>query len=244
MKVITTVHEEGFEQYGHRWIEGMANWPAGTDFVMYAEGFETEAVRCKRVEDLPALEAFKARFRGYRPVSWEFDIVRFANKVFAAIDAFYDEDGLCVWLDADCITYAPIPEGYVESLLGDAFLGLFRRVGYHTETGFWVMDGSHPEKRAFFDTWQQWYESGRFKELTQWHDCTTLDATVRLFEKDERITVANLSGEFAKDIHPMARADLGRFIDHTKGVDRKRLGYSIENRHRIGDSPYQLNDTR
>lgn len=230
MRVVTTVHKAGFEQYGHRWVEGVRNWPAGTEFVMYAEGFATEAVRCKRVEDLPALVAFKTKYAHYKPLNWQWDIVRFANKVYAARDAFYDFDGIGVWLDCDAVTYNPLPEGYVESLLNGAFMGLFKRTGYHSETGFWVMDCSHQRKKTFFDAWLAWFEEGAFKMLPEWHDCTTLDATVARFEKEGLIRTVSLSQGHEREMHPLVLSDLGQFIDHLKGR-RKTLTHSPENPH-------------
>jgi hypothetical protein len=230
MRVITTVHKAGFEQYGHRWVESIKNWPKA-EFVMYAEGFATEAVVCKRVEDLPRLEAFKAKYSHYRPLSWQWDIVRFSNKVYAAYDAFYDYEGIGVWLDCDVVTYRPIPDGYVESQLKGEFLALFKRIGYHSETGFWVMDCSHPQKKAFFDAWLAWFEHGGFKLLPEWHDCTTLDGTIAHFEKQGLIKTVSLSQGHEKDMHPISKADLGRYIDHCKG-NRKADGFSPENSFR------------
>lgn len=231
MKVVTTVHKAGFEQYGYKWIESIKNWPKA-EFIMYAEGFEPEGVEFKRCEDLPRLVEFKAKHKGYIPPSWHFDIVRFSNKVFAAYDAFYDYDGVCVWLDADCETYKPISEEFIRSQLPEgAFMSLLKRVGMFTETGFWMMDGKHPEKQAFMDTWLQWFESGKFKMLNNWHDCTTLDMTIRMFEKDGRVENHNLSGNYVKDRHPMAKIELGKYIDHVKG-SRKELGFSPENKYR------------
>jgi len=167
----------------------------------------------------------------YVPPSWEFDIVRYSNKVFAAYDAFYDYDGLCVWVDADCVTYRKLPKTVIERQLPEGhFMAQFRRAGYHVETGFWMMDGSHPEKQAFLDTWIKFFEEGHFMQLRQWHDCTTLDATSKLFEKDGRVKIHNLSGEFAKDMHPLCHVELGSYIDHCKSMGRKALGYSPENK--------------
>jgi hypothetical protein len=227
MKVATTVHKDGYAQYGYRWVESMANWPKA-EFVMYSEGFDPPC-DFKRVEAMDRLEAFKRKFACYVSPSWEFDIVRFSNKVFAAYDAFYDYDGLCVWLDADCVTYKKLPSKVIERQLPkDAFMAQFRRAGYHVETGMWLMDGKHPEKKVFLDTWVQWFETGHFKDLRQWHDCTTLDATSKLFERDGRVVIHNLSGEFSKDMHPMSKVELGKYIDHCKGR-RKTLGFSPEN---------------
>lgn len=231
MKVVTTVHDAGFRAYGHRWIDSVSNWPAGTDFVMYAEGFQPMNVPYVDCAALWRLNAFKERHAAYRPPSWRFDIVRFAHKVFAAHHALYEHEGIGVWLDADCVTYQSIPEGYIEAQLGDAYFAHFRRTAHYTETGMWIVNCAHPEHRAFMDTWLNWFETDAFKRLPEWHDCTTLDATLRLFERDGRITTKSLSGEFERDMHPMAKADIGRYVDHCKGA-RKELGRSPENLHR------------
>jgi hypothetical protein len=226
MRVVTTVHKAGFEEYGHRWVDSMANWP-GAEFVMYAEWFSTDKVKCVDVDSVQRLAAFKQAHQAYRAPSWRFDVVRFSNKVFAAYDALYDYDGIGVWLDADAVTYKPVPEGYVEEQLGDAYLAHFKREGWYTETGLWLMNCAHPQHKAFMDRWLQWFESGAFIKLHEWHDCTTLDATIKL----TGVPARSLSGEFDRDMHPMAKADFGRFVDHCKGA-RKALGHSPENEHR------------
>lgn len=231
MKVVTTCHKAGFDQYGHRWLESIKNWPAGTRFEFYAEGLEAESLAHSFLAMPERCNAFKEAHKNYKAPSWRYDIVRFSNKVFAAYDAFYDYDGIGVWLDADAVTYKPIPEGYVQEQLGGAFFAHFKRADWYTETGLWIMDCSHPEKKAFLDTWVNWFESGAFKTLHEWHDCTTLDATLKLFLKDGRITTKSLSGEFERVMHPMAKADFAKYVDHCKG-NRKALGHSPENTYR------------
>lgn len=230
MRVITTVHKAGFEQYGERFLEGMKLWP-DNEFVMYAEGFDPPCSN-KRNESLIRLEAIKAKYSHYKPLNWKWDVLRFANKVYAAYDAFYDYTGLGVFVDCDCVTYNGIPSGYVESLLTEgAYLGLFKRTGLYTETGFWVVDCSHPNHKSFLDSWLAEYESGDFKSLREWHDCMTMDRVVQRFERSGLIKTVSLSQGFEKDMHPMAKADIGKYIDHCKG-NRKAKGFSPENEFR------------
>jgi hypothetical protein len=54
-----------------------------------------------------------------------------------------------------------------------------------------------------------------------------LDAAIRL----TGVPTFNLSGEFHKDMHPMAKTELGQYIDHCKGP-RKIKGKSPENKNR------------
>lgn len=232
MRVISTVHKAGWDSYGARWLEGLKFWPKDTEFILYTEGFDLDDKRVKsvRIETLPRAQAFKASYKHYVPLTWRWDIVRFSNKVFATYDALYDYKGKAVWLDADCITYAQLPDGYVEKMLPDgAYMAMFKRSGWQTETGFWVMDCSHLQHQRFLDMWIKWIESGSFKTLDQWCDASTLDATVRAFEKAELIETVSLSGEWHKEEHPMAKVELARYIDHLKGELRKKAGKSTEN---------------
>lgn len=223
MRVVTTAPKD--VAYTARWLEGRKFWP-DAEFVFYTEGYTVDCPG-KDFADLPEFSEWKAKHQGYVPPNWQWDVVRYAHKVFAAIDALYDYDGVGVWLDADCVTYKPIPEGYVEGLVKDVYLACFQRTGLYTETGMWVMDCSHPKHREFLDYWRGWYLGERFTVLPQWHDCYTLDYTIRAVD----VPVRNLSGEFAKDMHPMAKADIGKYVDHCKGP-RKVKGFSPENKHR------------
>lgn len=232
MRLVTTCNREGYERYAHRVLDGWHHWPAGTELHWYVEGFTLPKDRPESIieistDKLQALQTFKLRHGGFVPPNYLFDVVRFSHKVFAAADALQDYKGIGVWMDADVVTKADIPAGYVETLVKDAYLAMFKRRGMYTETGFWVMDCAHEQHESFLGVWTDWYESGAFRGLQNWTDCETLDATVRKFERQDLIRTVSLSGEFEKDMHPMAKAPLSAYLDHCKG-NRKDLGYSPE----------------
>lgn len=226
MRVITTCTKDSLAAYGHRWLDSRKNWPAGTDFRFYTEGFTVDCPG-KDFEELREFSAWKRRHRNYIPPSWRYNVVAYAHKVFAAIDALYDYDGIGVWLDADCVTYKPVPDGFVDDLLQGNYLAHFKRPGLYTETGMWIMDCAKPEHRGFLDAWRDMYLTDRFKLLQQWTDCHTLDATIRA----SGISTTDLSGEFGKHMHPMALTEIGKYIDHQKGP-RKSMAKSPENKFR------------
>ena len=233
MRVVTTCHAAGLAEYGHRWLDSRKNWPEGTEFWFYKEGYELpgEGMVVRDLNDDATLMAWKRKMRHYVAPGWQWDVVKFAHKVFAVYDAFRDYDGIGVWMDADCVTYKPIPAGLIERQVAGAYLACYQRVGMYTETGFWVMDCSHPSHKAFMDSWRDWYLGEQFKALPQWHDCMTLDYNIRRFQKAGELPIKSLSGEHAKSMHPQALSALGQYIDHCKGP-RKELGVSAENRHR------------
>ena len=231
MRLVTTCHKEGFERYGHRILETWHHWPLGTELWWYTEGFtlpETPGIVQISVDKLQGLQTVKLKYDKYVPPNYLYDVVRFANKVYAACDALSDYKGIGVWLDADCVVRKDIPAGFIEGHLPRwAYMAMLKRKGMYTETGFWIMDCSHPMHEEFLQTWAHWYDSGAFQGLANWTDCETLDATVRKFEKKQMITTVSLSGEHEKDMHPLAKIPLGAYIDHLKG-NRKDLGYSPE----------------
>lgn len=233
MRVVTTAHKEGFDKYGHRLLETWKNWPREAELYFYAEGFDIPETPGVVQKPLPYdLAGFKDKYAHYQPASYLFDVTRFAHKVFTAVDALFDYKGIGVWLDADCVTFEKIPENLIrDSLPRGHYMAMFKRAGMYTETGFWIMDCSHPQHQEFLVSWKDWYLSHSFKQLENWTDCETLDATVRKFEREGLIKTHSLSGKHEKDMHPMAKSELGKYIDHCKG-DRKEAGVSPENKNR------------
>jgi len=130
-------------------------------------------------------------------------------------------------LDADAVTYAQLPRGLMQSYVANHYVACFQRLGMHTETGMIVFDCSHELHKPFMDAWRAWYLTDAFKKLHMWTDCHTFDATGRQLQ----VPAHNLSGEHSKTMHPMASAEIGRYIDHQKGL-RKDLAKSPENAYR------------
>mgnify|MGYP001032178269 CR=1 FL=1 len=232
MRLVTTCNKDGFDRYGHRVLEGWKHWPAGTELWWYTEGFslpkdKPDGIVEIDIASLPRLADFKARHASYVAPSYLYDVVRFSNKVFAMKAALENYDGIGVWMDADCVTRKDIAPGYIEGHLQGAYAAMFKRRGMYTETGFWIVDCSHPAHKDFMGMWGAWYEKDSFKNLANWTDCETLDATARKFERDGKVKIVSLSGKHENDMHPMAKTELGKVIDHCKGA-RKAKGFSPE----------------
>ena len=229
MRLVTSCTGKHFEEYAHRLFDTFKFFPKGTELWWYTEGFtlpKQDGIVQIDIASLAELSAFKAKYDTFKPPNYLFDVVRFSNKVFAANDALKDYQGIGGWIDADCVIQKDIPDGYIEGHLQGTYIALLQRRGMYSETGFWIADCTNPVHRDFQRMWEQWYLSDAFKGLSNWTDCETLDATIRRFQKDG-LKVTNLSGEHAKDTHPLAKIPLGRYIDHCKGR-RKALGYSPE----------------
>ena len=155
MRVVTTANKAGLDEYGQRWLDSRKNWPKGTEFWWYTEGYDaagrqtTDDIVRRDFADLSVFSAWKERYKDYKPPGWAYNVVGYAHKVFAAAHALYDFDGIGVWCDSDCVTYKHIPKGLIERQVDGVYLACYQRTGMWTETGFWVMDCSHPEHRPF-----------------------------------------------------------------------------------------------
>lgn len=232
MRFVTTCHKAGFENYGSRLLEGWHHFPKETELWWYVENFdlpETERVVSKDITQITDLMSFKERHKDYLAPEFDMDVVRFSHKVYAAIDALRDYDGIGGWIDADCVPFNDIPYSLLQDMLGDAYVACFQRPGSYTETGFWLVNCSHKEHKPFMNLWRAWYDQDAFIQLPGWTDCHTFDATVYR----SKIKVNNLSGKYGNDpsLHPMAKTEIAKYIDHCKG-ERKDQGYSSENEYR------------
>lgn len=183
------------------------------------------------VGDLADFAAWKLRHAGFVAPSWKFEVVKFANKMFAFADATRDYKGVAVWLDADCVTYRDIPPGLIEDTVKDAYIAHFGRPGRWTETGMFVVDCAHPVHAEFWQWIREVYLNDRYKPLHHWTDCFVLDAAIKVFAGKGAIKAHNLSGKWENDGHPMAKTEWGKYFDHLKGF-RKELGRSDENKWR------------
>lgn len=168
------------------------------------------------------LPEFKAR-HAHRPTeNYRFDAVRFAHKV-AAIELAYrvGEGDVLIWIDADCVTHAPVDAGWLSGLLGSADFGYLKRAKKYSETGF-MMFRRGPACDRLIASVVDLYRSDRLFDLAEWHDCWAIDH-VR-----ERIVInsVSLSGDAENTGHPLVNGPLGERLDHLKGK-RKAAGKSM-----------------
>lgn len=236
--------------YGQRWLDGRKHWPAGTEFYWYTEGYDLpfQADELQMIEqagtgntdgwvtrkDCNAITDFanwKLRHAGYVAPSWKFEVVKFAHKMFAFMDATANFDGVGVWCDADCEAYRKIPDGLLESKVVTDYIAIYDRPGRWTETGFFIVNCAHPAHEEFWAFVRDVYLNDRYRPLHHWTDCFILDAAIKKFTEAGRITVCSLSGDKHKQGHPMAHTELGKYLDHAKG-ERKEEGKSPENKFR------------
>lgn len=167
------------------------------------------------------LPEFKQRHRHRPTQNYRFDAVRFAHKV-AAIEQAYriGTTDVLVWMDADCVTHAPVTQEWLAGMLGDADFGYLRRTRKYPECGFMLIRRNHAGA-SLVASLVELYRSDQLFTLAEWHDSWAIEHIRRQLG----ILCVSLSGDAEDTGHPLVNGPLGAKLDHLKGK-RKAEGRS------------------
>lgn len=222
--VCTTYARRHWESHAKRCVETFRkHWPESVPLLQY-----DDAALEERSSWLPA---FKQRHRGRPTVNFKFDAVRFAHKIaaieLAAKGAIESGAGVLIWMDADCITHAPVTTIWLTHLLGEGdFAYLSRAPRKYPECGF-MMFRLDERGLAFIRAIVREYETDGLFAMAEWHDSWVIDIVRERFERMGKLRCVSLSGAGSRTPHPLVNGPLGAKLDHLKG-SRKSEGRSRE----------------
>jgi hypothetical protein len=197
-------------------------------------------------KEQPVLKEFiernknNSRLTKWQPQQYkfEYDAIRFSYKVFACIDAYQKTKPDMLWfLDADLVTFEKIPMSWLEHIIPDSaftsYLGRPKK-GF-SETGYYAFNTTHKYADEFFKRWEQYYAEDLFFNIQKgflnhfpiagYTDSFTFDAVRLEMEqagniKNEDLNDGRWSGD-RKARHPFINSELGQYMDHMKGYERK-----------------------
>ena len=185
--------------------------------------------------------------------SFLWDAVRFSNKVFCVINAVRNSPGYdyVLWVDADTFTFRPVPLNFLGSLLPTetmlTFLGRERYAlqdgGKYPECGFVGYNLHHPNIKEFITEWEKLYMTDEIFQLLEWHDSFVFWHLARKFQEKYHIQVNDIGyGKNVKGHHVFINSELGLYMDHMKGGDRKEIGTSARSdlRAPMKDAPANI----
>ena len=268
IKVITSYKPGTWNDYAKRAVDSvLEHWPADTDVAVYHEAQAQDVFDHPRVQWLdvhevqPALLDFKNKHKddpvangeieeipngvrrpGPMPTkgSFQWNAVRFANKVFCVTHAVKSSPGYdyIIWLDADTYSFRPMPKDFLEQLLpGDTMLTYLGRQnpdlkdgGKDPECGFVGYNLNHPEIQNYNNEWENMYVTDDVFKLTLgWTDCSTLWHLSKLYQKEKNVKVNDIGYmKRVKGHHVFINSELGLYMDHFKG-NRKISKKSAKN---------------
>ena len=265
IKVLTSYKPGTWNEYAKRAVDSvLQHWPDDVQVAVYHEAQPSDVFDHPRVEwhDVhevqPELLKFKNKYKddpvangeiqeipnGIRRVgpmpakgSYQWNAVRFANKVFCVTHALKTSPGYdyVIWLDADTYSFRPMPKDFLIKLLpDDTMLTYLGRTnpdlgdgGKDPECGFVGYNLKHPEIQNYTVDWENMYINDTvFKLRDGWTDCSTLWHLSKLYQKERNVKVNDIGRwKGVKGHHVFINSELGLYMDHFKG-NRKSEGKS------------------
>jgi len=243
--VVTTWGEQHWDLYAKRSVQSIIdNWPKDTQKFFYPDNISqqieaenTSYFSLKEVQ--PTFADFAERHKNSVLVKTKmaeatdnkfvFDVVRFAHKVYAVIDAAERANTeQLIWIDADTVTYKTIPQEWLDHIAPlnkfTTFIGRPKK-GY-SECGFVSYNLASLHAQEFFARWKDYYESDKWNTLKGFTDCHTYDAVRTQMVTEGKISDNDLNdGRFLGyrgSKHPFVNSELGDYMDHLKG-ERKDI---------------------
>lgn len=260
ISVVTSCSASGWNEYGHAFVRSFEEfWPLEVDYYLVSEDRGQLPIgggRCRVIDLLECRDAdrFLRRHRddkrasgherlptdvGWTPnkiaagYNFRYDAFRFAKKVFAIAQvAQIVGHGRLFWVDADVVTFAPVPVALLERLLPESTaLCCLDRGAYHSECGFVGYRLDHPRAREFIAAFAGLYASDEVFGLQEWHDSWVFDWLRR------KMKVPSVAIPHRDRRHPFVNSELGQYMDHKKGA-RKQAGTRRSELRINRDVPY------
>lgn len=229
VEVVTSFSREGYFLYGQRCVESyMQHWtfPLLTylDTPMYVEGttplltrnlpgwrdtIRTLAYENKDAEK-PASFLWNARRYAVKPFIWHHAAKRLGS-------------GILVWIDADTIITAPVPDGFFVDLLGGADVAYLGRGPMHPENGCVVF--RVPEALPLLAWCRKMFEQRRYAAWKDgWTDCHALRHGLAAVPVKARDLTSHAHPEWRSSVDAFALSPFAPYMIHLKGARQKREG--------------------
>ena len=246
--ITTTWGQKHWNVYAKRCVESInKHWPDQVQKFFYPDDI-TQQIDMPNVhyynlkQSQPELQQFIDRNQNHPMIiermknplrsAFEYDAIRFSYKVYCMLDAAERcETDVLIFIDADTVTYKPIPIEWLDHIAPQdkftTFLGRPKK-GF-SETGFITFNLALPDSQKFFSRWREYYKKDLWQGLKGFTDSFTYDAA-RLDTTDRSLDNDLNDGRYLGyrgSKHPFVNSELGDYMDHLKG-DRKDIQSSVE----------------
>ena len=231
--VVTSFTEEGYLRYGASFVSSFLEfWPRDIRLTVYYEGTDfpiSPRINWVPIERVKHHDEFMSKLRfplmtghiGGGRYDIDYD-ARMGRKAFIQMHSMREFGGKVFWIDADVVTFAPVPVDFLDRCLPDEKFNchLGRDGWYFTESGFIGFNADHPIAEDFARRYLNTFLSGVVFTLRGWHDCFVFDAVRQSFGNPEPF--ANLAAHLPHGtMHPFVNCELGRYMDHRKGAHKE-----------------------
>ena len=155
-----------YERVGNYMLRSWAkNWSPFFHLTVYTEDvipFEHERIHYETLDQFADLNVFLNEKHSNSRCGM------FGKKSWPIMNNLIPNSGKLVWVDADVITEGRITPFWIDHLIGDKFsahLGVPQNEFYSVETGFFIINRSHPSKELFRTKYTNIYMERDFSKM-------------------------------------------------------------------------------
>lgn len=225
--IITSFNESYWHTIGQDSVASWQRyWPEPLTLTCFVEEFDMPLQpRCRAVPWTvldQRYHAFQASDQGAR-------VKTFAKKAYCVMHQWrHSQADRLIWVDADVMTHASIPQGFLEGLCDHdtlvTYMGVNHwhqdRLWHSAESGVFVVNLRHQLFDAFATRYEQRYDQHQYQDLRRFYDGEVLGAVC--WEFASKAQVRDLCHGLGKDYKtPMKHTVLGKYLHHHKSKHSK-----------------------
>lgn len=230
---VTSFHQEGYEKYGKRFLDGYAkHFPKACNLYVFTENVTSELPKYDNIHYLDLLGLndmtdFIDRWKDVDEVNgiidnhidYRYQGVRFSKIIFALTSMVdFDTDWL-IRIDSDIIVNEKIT---IEELTAHLDCGkdclahyMGRKDWHHSETSFMAFNMLHKLTKEFLEDFKWMYTSGEVFKLDEYTDSWVFD-TLREQGEEQGVYFHNMSKD-KPGMDVWEQTWLGEYMEHLKG---------------------------
>jgi len=231
---ITTFNQDYYDQLANKMVETYLEfWPKNVPLYCYTEDMKLP-VQAENLREIDVYEACNPELQSYLDYIGKHFSRGFAYKAFAWVHACrtLDVDQI-IYLDADSVTYRPVTEAWLDSILPTnkiaAYMGVTMNKGkwrgsnvQHADTGVYWFNRRHAYADTFVNRYEDIYISREVDNRDRFPKPNDAYVFADCVVEAERNGVENIDFHPERTAHsPLKETILGKYFRHFKGARKK-----------------------
>jgi len=212
-----------YEKVGNYMLRSWAkNWSPFFHLTVYTEDiipFDHERIHCESLSQFTELSAFLKEEHSNSRCGM------FGKKSWPIMHNLVPNEGKLIWIDADVITEGRITPQWIEALISNNFsahLGVPQYGYYSVETGFFIINRSHPSKELFRTKYRNIYMKRDFSNMHKPFDGDSFGRCVtECVAEDPKFSYNELSPKPDKVLSPFNKR-FKRVMWHLKAKHKEK----------------------
>lgn len=231
---ITTFNQDYYDQLANKMVETYLEfWPKNVPLYCYTEEM-TLPIKADNLHEIDVYQTCNPELQNYLDYIGTHFSRGFAYKAFAWVHACRTLDvDQVIYLDADSVTYRPITESWLDSILPEnkiaAYMGVTMNKGkwrgsnvQHADTGVYWFNRRHAYAETFINRYENIYLTREVNNRERFPKPNDAYVFADCIVDAQRNGVGNVDFHPERTAHsPLKETVLGKYFRHFKGARKK-----------------------